>query len=73
VAESEPVWVPVFLGEVRVGDTVRTMAGTIPASSRYVDTTGAVVAIRNGSIAVKTGSDTVLFMPDQLERQERPE
>lgn len=66
-------WTDVLLGDVRVGDTVRTKEGTVPPASRYVDIAGTVVAVRNGSVAVKTGPDTVLFWPNQLERQVRPE
>jgi hypothetical protein len=71
---SEPVeWTDVLLGDVRVGDTVRTKVGTVPSSSRYADITGTVVGVRSGSVAVKTGEDTVLFWPNQLERLVRPE
>jgi hypothetical protein len=71
---SEPVeWTDVLLGDVRVGDTVRTKVGTVPSSSQYADITGTVVGVRSGSVAVKTGEDTVLFWPNQLERLVRPE
>ena len=73
MTEPDPVWVPVYLGEVRVGDSVRAMAGEVAESSRYVDSQGTVVAIRNGSIAVRIGQDTVMFWPSQLERLDRPE
>lgn len=73
MTESEPTWVDVLLGDVRLGDSVRTKEGTVPDSSRYSDITGTVVGVRSGSVAVKTGEDTVMFWPSQLERLTRPE
>jgi hypothetical protein len=73
VTEPEPIWIDVFLGEIRVGDSVRTKPEEVATTSRYANVTGTVVAIRNGAIAVRTGEDTVLFWPVQLERLDRPE
>lgn len=73
MTEPQPVWVDVFLGEVRVGDSVRDKEGTVSSESRYSDVQGTVVAVRNGSVAVRIEQDTVLFWPNQLERLERPE
>lgn len=72
---TEPAleWVDVFLGDVRLGDSVRTKEGTVPAGSRFSDIQGTVVAVRSGSVAVKIGEDTVLYWPEQLERLARPE
>lgn len=72
MTEPEPVWVDLFLGEVQVGDSVRAKAGQVAGSSRYVDMTGTVVGVRSGSVAVRTGQDTVLFWPSMLERLVRP-
>lgn len=70
---ADPVWTDVFLGELLVGDSVRAKAGAVAESSRYRDMQGTVVAIRNGSVAVRAEQDTVMFWPNQLERLERPE
>ncbi len=66
-------WVQVLLGDVRVGDIVRTKAGAVADASRFSDVTGTVVGIRFGSVSMRTGQDTVVFSPDQLERLTRPE
>lgn len=70
---DDQVWVPVYLGDCRVGDTVRPMDGMIDPHSRYVDATGTIVGVRFGSITVRIGDDSVVFWPDQLERLSRPE
>lgn len=72
---SEPVleWVDVLLGDVRIGDTVKTKEGTVPTSSQWADMSGTVTGVRSGSVAVTSGADTVLFWPTQLERLVRPE
>lgn len=69
----DPGWVPVVLGDVRVGDTVRTLPNKVPEGSRFRNITGQIVGIRSGGVTVQVSEAWVNFWPDQLERQERPE
>jgi hypothetical protein len=73
VTDPEPTWVPVLLGDVRVGDVARTIDALIPEGSRYLKSQGTIVAVRSGSVTLKIGTDSVVFQPEQLERLERPE
>lgn len=66
-------WVPVLLGDVRVGDSIRVLADQVPAGNRWADQTGTIVGVRMGSITAQIGPDAVIFYPNQLERLERPE
>lgn len=66
-------WVTVLLGDVRLGDTVRTLPDTIPPASRFRNVTGRVIGVRSGSVVVHALDTDVLFWPHQLERQVRPE
>lgn len=70
---DSPTWVPVYLGDVRVGDTVKARADSLPPDSRYADYVGTVVGIRFGSLTVRIGDDSIVFQAEQLDRLERPE
>lgn len=69
----DPQWLPVLLGDVRVGDTVRTIPDKIPTNSLYKNVTGLIVGIRSGGITVQIENNWVTFWADQLERMDRPE
>lgn len=66
-------WVPVLLGDVRIGDHVRTIPEKIPESSSFREVSGEIVAIRSGGVSVNVEDTWIMFWPDQLERLDRPE
>lgn len=67
------VWVPVVLGDCRIGDTVRAIPETLPDGSRWASAVGTIVAVRMGFVTVRIDVDSVVFEANQLERLQRPE